>query len=70
MAPEARRAPRLKMVKYKDYLYLDELRYSGVYDVTYYESKEAGVQIWIRNRQKPSKGSKGKSDKSIGRLVG
>ena len=55
--------------KYKDYLYLDEFRYSGIYEVTYYESKEVGVKIWIRNRQNSPKGPRGLAEKLIVRLV-
>ena len=55
--------------KYKDYLSLDEFWYSGIYEVAYYESREVGVQIRIRNNQKPPKMPKGLADKSIIRLA-
>ena len=36
-------------------IYLDEFQYSGVDEVTNYESRKVGVQIRIRNRQKTPK---------------
>ena len=50
-------------------LYFGEFQYLGVSEVTYYESREVGVQIRIRNRQKPPKGQQGLADKSIVRLL-
>ena len=57
--------------KYKDYLYLDEFRYSGFDEVTDYKSKEGRIQIRIRNRQKPPTGlkTKGLADKLIVKRV-
>ena len=51
-------------MRFGEMLYLDEFRYSGVYDITDYESREVGVQIRIRNRQKPTKRPKDLADKS------
>ena len=46
-------------------LYLDEFRYSGVYEVTDYESREIRVQIRIRNHQESPKRPKDLVDQSI-----
>ena len=45
--------------KCKDYLYLDKFRYSEIYEVNDYKSREVRVEIRIFNRRKPSKGPKG-----------
>ena len=41
----------------------------GAYYVTDYESSEVGIQIQIRNRQKPPKGPKDLADKPTIRRV-
>ena len=55
--------------KFKKYLYLDEFRYSGIYEIADYESREVRVQIRIRNRQKSPKGPQGFTDRPIVRLI-